>query len=203
MAALRFLALLSTGFVLLMLAFLLHVSHGRVEREGSREITGPELALTKGEGVPWEVDLGGKRIEQAWPGVQRQPHLWLEGAASGAVVDVAASYVDPEGAAVLDALVGGTQRLTIGEEPLDVGALWLSFEHPLRIVVTCVEPGQAGALTPVLRGDPGEDFRTARAISRTVWMVFCAIGAASFALLLATTRGLFEVADDPSRRPAA
>ncbi|MEC8493304.1 MAG: hypothetical protein VXZ39_00195, partial [Planctomycetota bacterium] len=84
--------------------------------------------------------------------------------------------------------------------PVEVGALWLSYDHPLRVSIRCVEPGAGGAATPVLRGDPGEDFRTARTISRTVWMVFCAIGAASFALLLATTRGLFAVADDPSRR---
>ena len=200
MAALRFLALLSTGFVLLMLAFLLHVSHGRVEREGSREITGPDLPLIAGEALTWDLDFGGQRIEEAWPGVQRQPRLWLRGGGAGAILEIAASYRDGEGALVLDALQAGTQRVTLGEDPVEVGALWLSYDHPLRVSISCVEPGGGGATTPVLRGDPGEDYRTARTISRTVWMVFCAIGAASFALLLATTRGLFAVADDPSRR---
>ena len=200
MAALRFLALLSTGFVLLMLAFLLHVSHGRVEREGSREITGPDLALVAGEALTWDLDFGGQRIEEAWPGVQRQPRLWLLGGGAGAVLEIEASYRDGEGALVLDALQAGTQRVTLGEDPHEVGGLWLSYDHPLRVSISCVEPGGGGATTPVLRGDPGEDYRTARTISRTVWMVFCAIGAASFALLIATTRGLFAVADDPSRR---
>lgn len=200
MAALRFLALLSTGFVLLMLAFLLHVSHGRVEREGSREITGPDLPLVAGEALTWDLDFGGQRIEEAWPGVQRQPRLWLRGGGAGAVLEIEASYRDGEGALALDALQAGTQRVTLGEDPHEVGALWLSYDHPLRVSISCVEPGGGGATTPVLRGDPGEDYRAARTISRTVWMVFCAIGAASFALLIATTRGLFAVADDPSRR---
>ena len=200
MAALRFLALLSTGFVLLMLAFLLHVSHGRVEREGSREIVGPAVALAAGEALSWDLDLGGQRIDEAWPGVQRQPRLWLRGGGAGAVLEISASYRDGAGEPVLDALQAGTQRVTLGEAPVEVGALWLAYDHPLRVSISCVEPGAGGATTPVLRGDPGDDFRAARAISRTVWMVFCAVGAASFALLIATTRGLFAVADDPSRR---
>ncbi len=200
MAALRFLALLSTGFVLLMLAFLLHVSHGRVEREGSREIVGPAVALAAGEALSWDLDLGGQRIDEAWPGVQRQPRLWLRGGGSGAVLEISASYRDGAGEPVLDALQAGTQRVTLGEAPVEVGALWLAYDHPLRVSISCVEPGAGGATTPVLRGDPGDDFRAARTISRTVWMVFCAVGAASFALLIATTRGLFAVADDPSRR---
>ncbi|MEC8495032.1 MAG: hypothetical protein VXZ39_08915, partial [Planctomycetota bacterium] len=117
MAALRFLALLSTGYVLLMLAFLLHVSHGRVEREGSREITGPEVPMAVGEVASWDLDFGGQRIDEAWPGVQRQPRLWLRGGGAGAVLEISASYRDRAGEPVLDALQAGTQRVTLGEAP--------------------------------------------------------------------------------------
>lgn len=195
MAAIRFLALLSTGFVLLALVFLLHASQSRVEREGTRVLRGENLELAAGAAISWELDLNGQRIDQAWPGVQRQPRLVLRGAAPGAVLEVSGRYQREDGSMLADAFMEseGPQRVTLGEaEESDAGALWLSYDHPLRLEVRCVEPGAGGTVTPILRGDPGDDFRAARAISRTVWMVFVAIGAASFALLLATNRDLLR-----------
>lgn len=194
MSALRFLALLSTGFVLLMLAFLLHVSHARVEREGSRHLEGPPLELAPGARVTWELDLGGLRIDEAWPAVQRQPRLFASGVPAGATLEATAQYgAGEEGARPAFFAGAGVQPGVVDETPgeLAFGPLWLSYEHPLRVELVCVDPGEGGTATPVLRGDPGTDFRAARAISRTVWLVFVAIGAASFALLMVTQRGLF------------
>jgi hypothetical protein len=196
MAAFRFLALLTVGFILLVLSFLLHAGHSRLEREGTRVIQGPELAPRAGESVIWTVDFAAQRVEQAWPGVQRQPRLYLEGA-DGRVIEAEASYVDAEGRPVLDAFVGGGPVEGAAGEGDEVafGALWMSWEHPLRITLTVLEGGgpEGGTMRPVLRGKPGKDFIAARAVSRTLWLVFTIIGLLGFAGLAATQGDLFRV----------
>lgn len=201
MAAFRFLALITVGFVLLMFVFLLNAGHSRFEREGSRRILGPELALEEGKSVVWTVDFGAQRIEEAWPGVQRQPRLFLSGM-GGASVVARAQYVNEEGESVLDAFVdGGLVRAktappetTKGPRGTDAefGPLWMSWEYPLQITLTVIDRGdEIGIAQPVLHGEPSKDFMASRAISRTLWMVFSIIGAMGFAGLLATQKELF------------
>lgn len=201
MAAFRFLALITVGFVLLMFVFLLNAGHSRLERESTRRILGPELALEEGKSVVWTVDFASRRIEEAWPGVQRQPRLYLSGLGAASVV-ARAQYVNEEGESVLDAFVdGGLVRAKppgpdVPKGPrgpeAEFGPLWMSWEYPLQITLTVIDRGDAiGVAQPVLHGKPSKDFIASRAISRTLWMVFSIIGAMGFAGLLATQKELF------------
>lgn len=211
MAAFRFLALITVGFVLLMFVFLLNAGHSRLEREATRRIVGPELALEEGKSVVWTVDFGSKRIEQAWPGVQRQPRLFLRGL-RGASVVARAQYVDDEGETLLDAFVeGGLVRAMLpaveGENgsldpEAEFGPLWMSWEHPLQITLTVIDRGDAiGTAQPVIHGIPSKDSIASRAISRTLWVVFSIIGAMGFAGLLATQKELFGATRGAAQAP--
>ena len=87
------------------------------------------------------------------------------------------------------------RRRTPGETEgeLEFGPLWMAWERPLRITFEVVE-GEAGAeAVPVLRGTPSTNFVAARAIARTLWMVFAVIGALGFAGLAATQKDMFRV----------
>ena len=134
-----------------------------MERERPVESAGPELVSAAG------------RALAAGPGLRAAHRRGLAGRAAPATAlaprqrrrgrrprDRRELPRRRERALVLDALQTGTQRVTLGEDPVEVGALWLSYDHPLRVSISCVEPGAGGATTPVLRGDPGEDYRTAR-----------------------------------------
>lgn len=220
MAAFRFLALITVGFILLMFVFLLNAGHSRLEREATRRLLGPELALEEGKSVVWTVDFGASRIEQAWPGVQRQPHLYIEGL-QGASVVARAQYVNDEGESVLDAFVDGGLVRAMPWKPeggaeegpeeengppspnAEFGPLWMSWEYPLQITITVIDRGDSiGTAQPILRGQPSKDFIASRAISRTLWMVFSIIGAMGFAGLLATQKELFGATRGaPSRAP--
>lgn len=194
MAAFRFLALLTVGFVLLMFVFLHLASQGRLEREAERVLTGPSFIVEDGGGGSWTIDLGAPRIEQAWPGAQRQPRLFLKGAA-GAQVSARAVYLGMDDAVLLDALVGGEHVIGLaGDVPgeLEFGPLWLSWEHPLRVTFAVIEAGAEPVdVTPVLRGEPSSNYITARKIARGLWTIFTVIGVLGFAGLIATQKKLF------------
>lgn len=203
MAAFRFLALITVGFVLLLFVFLLHLGHARLEREAVRAIEGPELALRVGEPAAWTVDLGGRTLADAWPEAQRQPRLSLasEGMPAGAVLQARATYALPpedEGGEPrpFDAVIGGgpLRAQATGEEgALDLGALWMSWEHPLTVTVELVGGAEALAVRPVLRGEVTEDYVEARSYGRVLWIAATVLGAMGFAGLLLTLRGTFDV----------
>lgn len=205
MAAFRFLALLTVGFSLLVLIFLLHVHQARLEREMTREIVGPSLELHPGEDATWIVDLGGARVEEAWPGEQRQPHIFLRGpaVASGSVVRVRARYLDAlsvEGGeapppALESAFVSrtgddGFVTAEAGEADgeLALGPVWLSWDHPLELSAR-IEGATPTRGAFVLRGSPSTDSLAARSIARTLWAVFTVMSAAGFAGLILTVAG--------------
>ncbi|MEM8711968.1 MAG: hypothetical protein AAGG01_13535, partial [Planctomycetota bacterium] len=77
MNAFRFLSLLTVGFSLLVLIFLLNATQGRMEAEAVRVIEGPPVRFQAGQAVEWTLRLGGNRVEEAWPAAQRQPRLFL------------------------------------------------------------------------------------------------------------------------------
>lgn len=191
MAAFRFLALLTVGFVFVVLVFLLHAGQSRLELEGTRFLSGPDIGPKAGEEVVWTLDLGGQKVTEAWPGAQRQPRLFVSGG-KGAKIRAQASYVDRDGASVLDAFVVPGEALgAAGERPgeLAFGALWMSWEHPLVITLTVLEAGEgAEPAQLLLRGEPTQNYIAARAMARTLWIVFSIIGALGIAGLLATHR---------------
>ncbi|MEL6428308.1 MAG: hypothetical protein AAFZ87_04420 [Planctomycetota bacterium] len=211
MAAFRFLALFSTGFALLVFCFLQHASLGRSELEARRRVRGPELVLAPGQEVTWTVELGAARGDDAWPAAQRQPRLVLEGSrGTDARCEAEATYLLPEGPRA--AFVSGAGPLQSRPEPrrrrevraasdpfegeLGFGPLWLNWEHPLEVRVRVLEGESGATVRPVLAGRVSDDFVAARVIARTLWTVFTVIGAASFAVLIATLRGTW-----PSARP--
>ena len=195
MAAFRFLALLTVGFVLLMLIFLLHAGQSRLEIEGKRILEGPEMTIGESQdaGATWTIDLGGVRVEEAWPAAQRQPHLGVRAAPAGAMVTASAHYVDEDGERVLDAFIGGgpltrsTAPGTDGDDPREVsfGPIWMSWEHPLVIELEADQPVE---LQPVLSGEPSINYVAARQMARTLWIVFSIIGVLGFIGLLVTLR---------------
>ena len=193
MVAFRFLALLTVGLSLLTFVFLLNASNARLEREAFRELAGEPFELTVGEEASWDLHLGGERVETAWPGEQRQPSLSVR-AAPGAKLAARAEYRSDDDVLLLSALTGGERVVaTAGPDGLvSFGSLWLSWEHPLVVQFEVLAVGQeGGAAEPVLSGTPSINFIAARAISRTLWLVFTAIGAMGFAVLVATQRDLF------------
>ncbi|MEM9803260.1 MAG: hypothetical protein AAGA20_23275 [Planctomycetota bacterium] len=195
MRAFRFLALLTVGFVLLVLVFLLNASNARLEREATRELRGPTFEAALGGGATWTIDLGERRVEQAWPSEQRQPRLYLRGA-GGATIAAVAEYLGEGDEAQLPAFVGEERIVGApGEESgeLEFGPLWMSWEHPLRITFEVVgAEGDPAEATPILRGEPSLDFVAARAIARTLWAVFTILGLVGFAGLVATQDDLFK-----------
>lgn len=199
MVAFRFLALISVGFILLMFSALLNAGHGRAELEGMRRLTGPPLALVAGEEVTWTLDLGSERGEEAWPAPQRQPRLFLDGTAGADVVVEAVATYALDGERTADAFeLGGPVVGAPGDDgALEFGALWMSWERPLRVTLRVVEGGggEGETATPVLRGETTTDYVAARTIARTLWVIFSVIGAASFALLVATLRGSWSEPD--------
>jgi hypothetical protein len=191
MVAFRFLALLTVGLSLLTFVFLLNVSNARLEREALRQIVGEPFALQAGDPASWTLDLGGARVESAWPGEQRQPRLSVR-AEPGAKIAARATYRAEDGGVLLAALVDG-ERVVATADPdglVSFGALWLSWEHPLTLEFEVLEGGP-GEGVPFLSGQPTRNFMAARAISRTLWIVFTIIGAMGFAVLVATQRDLF------------
>ncbi|MEM9378851.1 MAG: hypothetical protein AAGB93_02800 [Planctomycetota bacterium] len=198
MVAFRFLALLTVGFVLLSLIFLLSASHGRLEREQFRVLTGPSFAAEEGTLAEWVIELGGPRIEEAWPAAQRQPRLFVRGA-PGARIAAKARYITDDGTTLLPALEGPEPVVgAVGEKDgeLEFGPLWMSWEHPLEVTFQVLESGpEAATAVPVLRGAASTNYVAARAIARTLWFVFAILGALGFAGLVATDRELF------ARRP--
>lgn len=193
MVAFRFLALLTVGLSLLTFVFLLNVSNARLERESLRQVVGAPIQLKGGEEVAWTLDFGDSRVESAWPGAQRQPRLFLR-TVPGAVVAARAEYRSPEDAPLLQALVAGERVVaTAGPDGLaSFGYLWLSWVHPLTISFEALEGvGEEAPAEPFLSGQPSKNFIAARAISRTLWVVFTVIGAMGFAVLVATQRDLF------------
>lgn len=197
MAAFRYLALLTVGFVLLMLSMLYHVTLGRAEAEGVRELRGPEIPLETGEAVVWTVDFASRRVEEAWPLYQQQPRVLLEGSGD-ARVQVTAEYVRGRGEearmapAFIDDAFGAPRAAPSAlseEDPrLLFGRLWMSWEDPLRLTFEVTDGGSGGSATPVLSGRTAEDYPAARSIARTQWAVFTAIGAAGIIALLLTLR---------------
>lgn len=194
MAAFRFLALLTVGFVLVMFVFLHLASQGRLEREAERVLTGPSFLVEEGGSGSWTIDLGAPRIEQAWPGAQLQPRLFLKGAA-GTQVSARAEYLGEDDAVMLDALVGGEHVIGLaGDVPgeLEFGPLWMSWEHPLRVTFAVIDAGaEPVEVTPVLRGEPSANYTTARKIARGLWTIFTIIGVLGFVGLVATQKKLF------------
>lgn len=203
MAAFRFLALITVGFVLLLLVFLLHLGHARLEREATRAIGGPELALRPGEPRTWTVELGGRTMAAAWPEPQRQPRLRVaaDELPAGAIVEARATYALPpaeEGgeAVPFDAIIGGgpvRAQATGDARELDLGALWMSWEHPLSISLELVGGAPEVAVQPSLRGDVAPEFVEARSYARVLWIAASVLGAMGFAGLVLTLRGAFEV----------
>ncbi len=193
MVAFRFLALLTVGLSLLTFVFLLNVSNARLEREALRQVVGEPFALQAGAPTSWTLELGGARVESAWPGEQRQPRLSVR-AEPGAEIAAQAEYRSEEGDVLLQALVDG-ERVVATADPdglASFGALWLSWEHPLTIEFEVLAGGAGeGEGVPFLSGQPSRNFTAARAISRTLWIVFTVIGAMGFAVLVATQRDLF------------
>jgi len=190
MVAFRFLALLTVGLSLLTFVFLLNVSNARLEREALRQVVGEPFSLQAGAPVSWTLDLGGSRVESAWPGEQRQPRLSVR-AEPGTEIAARAEYRSDDGAVLLGALVDGERVVATADSDglLSFGALWLSWEHPLTIQLEVLAGGGEGV--PFLSGQPSRNFTAARAISRTLWIVFTIIGAMGFAVLVATQRDLF------------
>lgn len=192
MVAFRFLALLTVGFVLLTFVFLLNVSNARLEREAVRSLDGEVFSLDAQQPITWTLDLGAPRVDEAWPSPQRQPRLTVR-AAAGAELAARAEYRSTDGGIRLQALTRGERVVaSAGEDGvLDFGTLWMSWEHPLTIELEVVDPGAGGEAQPRLAGAPARNFVAARAISRTLWLVFTVIGAMGFAVLVATQRNLF------------
>ncbi len=193
MVAFRFLALLTVGLSLLTFVFLLNVSNARLEREALRQVVGAPFQLEAGGEASWTLDLGGTRVETAWPGEQRQPRLFVR-AEPGAEIAARAEYRSAEGVSLLQALSGGERVVaTAGPDGLaSFGSLWLSWEHPLTIEFNVLKGGPEGSQgEPFLSGQPSKNFMAARAISRTLWVVFTIIGAMGLAVLVATQRDLF------------
>jgi hypothetical protein len=198
MNAFRFLSLLTVGFSLLVLVFLLNATHGRMEAEATRWIEGPEVLLEPGEEVEWTLNLGASRIEEAWPAPQRQPRLFLltaaeEGAAgslAGAQVTVSASYRGEDGASYPAFVAGANASGGPGESSSELafGPLWMSWDHELSLkAVVAAAPGSgAGAARFVLRGEATKDYVAARSMARTLWLVFTAIAAVGFVGLMLT-----------------
>ncbi|MEM1447658.1 MAG: hypothetical protein AAGI22_01025 [Planctomycetota bacterium] len=203
MVAFRFLALLTVGFVLLSLIFLLSASHGRLEREQFRVLTGPTFSTEQGTKAEWVIELGGPRIDQAWPAAQRQPRLFVRGV-PGARIAARARYIDKDGGTLLPALEGTEPVVgAVGETDgvLEFGPLWMSWDHPLEITFEVLEAGPEAAMAePVLRGAASTNYVAARAIARTLWFVFAILGALGLAGLVASDRELF--ARRPEERPS-
>lgn len=217
MAAFRFLALLTVGFVLLMLVFLLHAGQSRLEIEGRRILTGPEITLDPSgspEDGSWELELGGVREAESWPAAQRQPRLFVRGVPAGAEVTARAVYVerrDPRAGepggergagatghreVVLSALVDGevvTRSDSVAGYVADVDdARELDF-GPLwmsweHTLVIELEGDREMVVHPVLRGEPSVNYVAARQMARTLWIVFSVIGFLGFVALLVTLR---------------
>ena len=192
MVAFRFLALITVGFVLLTFVFLLNASNARLEREAVRVLVAEPFPLEAGGESSWTLDLGAPRVEEAWPGVQRQPRLTVR-AAPGAELAARAEYRSADGGVRLQALTAGERVVVAAGEDgvVDLGTLWMSWEHPLTVDLEVLDAGEGGEAQPVLSGSPSRNFVAARAISRTLWLVFTIIGAAGMAILVATQRDLF------------
>lgn len=202
MNAFRFLSLLTVGFSLLVLVFLLNATHGRMEAEATRWIEGPEVLLEPGQEVEWTLNLGASRIEEAWPAPQRQPQLFLAAAAdsgpagslAGAQVTVNASYRGEDGASYPAFVAGPSASGDPGEAPSELafGPLWMSWNHELSLkAVVAAAPAQAGPAPGararlVLRGKATKDYVAARSMARTLWLVFTAIAAVGFVGLMLT-----------------
>lgn len=200
MNAFRFLSLLTVGFSLLVLVFLLNATQGRMEGEATRWLEGPEFLLEPGAEAEWKLNLGGSRIEEAWPAAQRQPRVFLvpksvEGASAaleGAEVTVDATYASEDGAAHAAFLRGsnpaGIQGREAGE--LAFGPIWMNWEQDLILkarVVAAPAPGTTVRL--VLRGQASIDYLAARDMARTLWFVFTAIGVLGFIVLMISLKG--------------
>ena len=199
MNAFRFLSLLTVGFSLLVLVFLLNAAQGRMEGEATRWIEGPEVPLEPGSEVEWTLNLGSVRIEEGWPAAQRQPRLFLVEAGaegpdrrpSGTFADVEVTvngvYLEEDGAShpafVAGPAVSGEAAEGAGE--LAFGPLWMSWEHDLSLRVT-VNSATGGVGRLVLRGKPTHTYLEARSIARTLWVVFTAIAALGFVGLMVT-----------------
>ncbi|QDV06479.1 hypothetical protein Poly30_19890 [Planctomycetes bacterium Poly30] len=221
MNAFRFLSLLTVGFSLLVLVFLLNATQGRLESEAFRVLEGPEVALEPGQTAQWTLELGGSRIEEAWPAAQRQPRIFLVGDPSGGLGDasvaVSATYVD-EDDTPRSAFVSGAAEVTgvAGEDPgeLEFGPLWMNWEQELQLEVRVLEAvasggagasGEAGAsggaARLVMRGEASLDYLAARSMARTLWFVFTAIAAAGFAGLMLTVREDAAAASQRTKSP--
>lgn len=207
MAAFRFLALMTVGSVLLVLIFLLHAANGRMEQEATRILSGPEFELAAGTKSVWALDLGGERIEEAWPAPQRQPQLAVTSALGtqleGVIVRAAASYIDDEGVR-RPAFVSGTLKTEAlaapddkGDLRIELGSLWLSYEHQLEIELEVVTAA-GGTAVATLQGQPTENYIAGRAVARSLWLVFSIIGLFGFAGLMATQQNLFPDVRKPN-----
>ena len=124
MVAFRFLALLTVGLSLLTFVFLLNVSNARLEREALRQVVGAPFQLEAGGEASWTLDLGGTRVETAWPGEQRQPRLFVR-AEPGAELAARAEYRSAEGVSLLQALSLFMKLSTA----VDVSSLVFALNH--------------------------------------------------------------------------
>lgn len=209
MNAFRFLSLLTVGFSLLVLVFLLNATQGRMETEAVRVLEGPEVVLEAGQAVEWALLLGGGRIEEAWPAPQRQPRLFLVGEPGGALGDAEvvaeAHYFEDEDLSRPAFISGGDPVVGVpGEKPgeLAFGPLWMNWDHDLKLRVS-VKGGGSGTAKLVLRGEATVDYLAARSVARTLWFVFTAIAAAGFAGLMLTLRDGTGASAQGARPPAS
>ncbi len=211
MNAFRFLSLLTVGFSLLVLVFLLNATQGRMEAEATRWVEGPEVLLEPGNEVEWTLNLGASRIEVSWPAPQRQPRLFLvplgEDGSTGSLADaqvvVDAMYLEESGATHPAFVAGPTASGVRGEAPAELafGPLWMSWEHDLTVkakVTSSSNPSAKARL--VLRGEATKDYIAARSMARTLWFVFTAIAVVGFAGLMMTLK---DPALDPALNPPA
>lgn len=204
MNAFRFLSLITVGFSLLVLVFLLNATQGRMESEATRVLKGPELTLAAGETAEWILHLGGGRVEEAWPAPQRQPRFFLVGATDTGLgeahVTVQATYSDMAGKTYPAFIAGGASASGVpGEIPgeLECGPLWMNWDFDLHLKATVQAVGAGGTAQLVMRGDATEDYLAARSMARTLWAVFTAIAAAGFAGLMLTMGEMGPGRQDP------
>lgn len=192
MPALRFLALATLAFILPAGAFLWHQQLARLEREATRVLTGPELALAPGAELVWTLDLGASTEDAAWMDCQGQPALHVP-LPRGATVGVRARYLARGVLPERDAWVAPAEGARVVREgadtPATFGPLWLSYLQPLELTFAVVAaPPGGGTARPVLAGEVSPDYTFARDLDRTVFTVFVVVGAAGVALFALVER---------------